>query len=100
MLWSASAMAQATIAPPLVGFFRDSRSHLRRIFGVRGAFILGKAEISGVESFAFSGRFGLVKTELELLILDEAGRLVRSEAAPAGAALFAFDSDGAPALCY
>lgn len=94
------AFAQSAIAPPLLGIMRDSGNQLRRVFGVAGAFALSDAEQRDISGVAFSGRFGLVKTGSQVLVLDERGAVVRSLPAPQGKALFAFDAAGRPGLCY
>lgn len=104
--WAASlggcsgASAQSHIGPPFIGLLRDSHRQVRRVFGITGNFIVGEAEASGVISMAFSGRAGLAKTEDSLLLLNQAGAVVRRLSAPPGAALFAFTANGNPALCY
>jgi hypothetical protein len=101
LLSSVTVLAQPTITPPSVGIVRDFSGGLHAMVGVPGNFVaLDDGAIPGVISAAFSGSAGLVKTEQELLVLDSARHIVNRYDAPAGRALFAFDSNGAPALAY
>jgi hypothetical protein len=99
-LCAMSLAAQTAFSPPLIGVFTDTRQQMRRVYGIAGNFIVGGAERRNILAAAFSGRSGMIKTANEVLVLDERGQVVWSMAAPAGPALFAFNSDGSPALTY
>lgn len=96
----AAALAQPAIEPPSMGAVRDGSGRLQTVMGVPGNFMLAGAGISGVISAAFSGSAGLVKTDTELVVVNARCEVVERSEAPAGPALFAFDSTGAPALVY
>jgi hypothetical protein len=104
-LMSAGGWAQPTIAPPLLGFVEDAAHLLRPAYGLAGNFILGPA-VSGtigdgkIVSEAFSGSFGLLKTDSSLAAFDSHGRLLASMHVAAGPALFAFSPGGTTALAY
>ncbi len=98
LLSISAAWAQTSLAPPQVGFIRDSGNALRPVYGIAGNFVLGPAASTGVVSAAFSGSFGWVKTDSTLLVTDRLGQALTSMDAPAGPALFAFSQDGAPSL--
>jgi hypothetical protein len=98
-LWAAAAPAQS-LTPPLAGLISDSNHRLHRVFGVAGNFILGAEPAAEVQSSAFSGRFGLVKTPGAVLTLDHRGEVIQTSPAPEGPAVFAFDGRGTPALAY
>jgi hypothetical protein len=98
-LWTAAALAQS-FTPPLAGIARDSRNQVRRIYGVAGSFIVSRTPLAEARSAAFSGRFGLLKTEDAVVTINEDGEVLGSAAAPEGDALFAFDARGFPALAY
>ncbi len=91
---------QPVIAPPQVGWVRDANSGLRPVTGLAANFILGDSVTDGVLSSAFSGSFGIVKTDASLRVLDRAGQTVFRMDAEAGPALFAFSDDGVPAFVY
>lgn len=92
--------SQPAIAPPQLGWVRDSNSGLRPVTGLAANFILGDSAADGVVSSAFSGSFGIVKTGTSLSVLDRDGQTVFRADAEAGAALFAFADDGTPAWVY
>ena len=97
----AALLAQRTIAPPAVGMVRDSSGAMHAVVGVAGNFVLLDASgIANAVSASFSGSAGLVKTDSEVLVLDATGQIANRYDATAGPALFAFDSNGAPALAY
>ena len=98
-LWTVVAYAQGLTAP-LAGVIRDSQANIRPVIGIAGNFLLGNAQFAAARSAAFSGRFGLVKTDDRVLVLDEHGQLIDSTSAPEGDAIFAFDREGRPALAY
>ena len=95
---------QPGIAPPQLGWVRDSNHGLRPVTGLAANFILGDSVTDGVISSAFSGSFGIVKTDSTVSVLDRDGHLVSQLVFPgdadAGPALFAFSNDGAPAFVY
>ncbi len=92
--------SQPAIAPPQLGWVRDANSGLRPVTGLAANFILGDSVTDGVVSSAFSGSFGIVKTDASVSVLDRDGQTVFRADAEAGAALFAFADDGTPAFVY
>jgi hypothetical protein len=92
--------AQSAIAPPRIGFIQDSTHSLRPVYGLAGNFVLGDAAVANIEAASFSGSFGILKDSSTLTVIDGQGRLVASQDAPLGPALFAFSRTGAPALAY
>jgi hypothetical protein len=104
-LVSLSAWAQPAIAPPQLGFVEDSTSTLRPAYGIAGNFVLGRAVpgeigVDKIVTEAFSGSFGLLKTDSSLASFDSLGKLLGSMDAEPGPALFAFSPDGTTALAY
>jgi hypothetical protein len=95
-----SAWAQPALAPPQLGFVRDSASALRPVYGVTGSFILGSPLAGKIVSEAFSGSIGLLKTDSSLAAFDSTGKQLASIAAAGGPALFAFSPGGSTALAY
>ena len=91
---------QPAITPPQLGWVRDENSGLRPVTGIAANFIVGDSVTDGVISSAFSGSFGIVKTDASLSVLDRDGQTVFRTDAEAGPALFAFSDDGAPAFVY
>ncbi len=89
---------QSTLGPPQVGYVRDEGGFYRAVWGIAGNFHLGEVVLYDVLGAAFSGRFGLLKTEDQVLVVDALASVVgRVEAGP-GRAWFAFAGDGSPAL--
>jgi hypothetical protein len=99
-LLSSAGWAQRSLAPPQVGFMQDSQGGIRPVTGLAGNFLVGRAASTGIVSAAFSGSFGMLKSDSALTVIDQQGRTVMSVDAPAGPALFAFAIDGSPALAY
>jgi hypothetical protein len=99
-LISTAAWAQRSLAPPQVGFIQDGHGQIHIVNGVAGNFLVGAAVSSGIISAAYSGSFGLLKSDSALIVVDRQGRGVASVVAPNGPALFAFAADGSPALAY
>jgi hypothetical protein len=99
-LLSAGAWAQPAIAPPQLGFVEDSASLLRPAYGIAGNFVLGPAVSGAVVPEAFSGSFGLLKTDSSLAAFDPQGKRLASMDAAPGPALFAFSPGGTTALAY
>ena len=97
---AASAWAQPAIAPPQVGFMQDATGSVRAVYGLAGNFLTGDPIASGVISAAYSGSFGLAKTDSTILITDAQGQAIAASDALPGPALLAFASDGKPALVY
>ncbi|MGD0131637.1 MAG: hypothetical protein ABSE57_06305 [Bryobacteraceae bacterium] len=95
-----SARPQPAIAPPQLGFVRDSAWGLRRVYGVTGSFVLGSPLAGKIVSEAFSGSIGLLKTDSSLAAFDSTGKRLASINAAGGPALFAFSSGGSTALAY
>lgn len=99
-LASATAWAQPALAPPMLGFVEDSASALRPVYGVTGNFIVGPSVAAKIVSEAFSGSFGLLKTDSSLAAFDSQGNLLASIDTAPGPALFAFSPNGATGLAY
>ena len=97
---STAAWAQHALAPPQVGFIQDSRREIRPVIGLAGNFLVGRAASSGIVSAAFSGSFGMLKSDASLSVIDQTGHAIVSVDAPPGPALFAFSANGSPALAY
>jgi hypothetical protein len=95
-----SAWAQPAIAPPRVGFMQDATGSVRAVYGLAGNFLTGDPIAAGVISAAYSGSFGWAKTDSSVIVTDAQGQAIAASDAPAGPALFAFASDGKPALVY
>ncbi len=100
LLVSTLAWPQASLEPPLIGHVVDSARSLRAVQGLAGAFALGPAVQDGVLSAASSGRYALVKTAHQIVAFGPSGAVIARYPAPAGGALFAFGTDGAPAFAY
>jgi len=100
LLACALAMAQQGLTPPQIGFFRDSANNLRRLHGISGTFWLGNVTASGVSGAASSGRSAMIVSWQGIRVLDASGRPVGRAWPSAGPALFAFTSEGAPALAW
>jgi hypothetical protein len=99
-LVSTAAWAQRSLAPPQVGFIQDGHGQIHIVNGLAGNFLVGAAVSSGIISAAYSGSFGLLKSDSALIVVDQQGRGVASVVAPNGPALFGFAADGSPALAY
>ncbi len=105
LVTAAGAWAQPAIAPPLLGFVEDRACQLRPAYGLAGNFILGPAAEGKIGngkilSAAFSGSFGLLKTDSSLAAFDSHGGLLATMKVAAGPALFAFSPGGTTALAY
>jgi len=96
----ATIWAQPALTPPQLGFMQDSGNSLRPAFGIAGNFVLGDSLSSTVVSSAFSGSFGLVKTDDSLTVIDRRGQVIASTESQPGSALFGFSRSGAPAFVY
>jgi hypothetical protein len=94
------AWAQPSFAPPQLGFIQDGARTLRPLYGVTGDFVLGPSITGDIQSEAFSGSIGLVKTDSLLAAFDAAGKFLTAINTSAGPALFAFSPDGRTALAY
>ena len=92
--------AQSGIAPPQLGFVEDSALALRPAYGVTGNFILGPAMAANIESAAFSGSLGLLKSASSLAAFSAQGKLLASTDVAGGPALFAFSPTAGAALAY
>lgn len=92
--------AQTALRPPQMGFTATSDGSVRPLYGVAGSFVLGLPVAEKALSEAFSGSFGLLKTDSTLSAFDAQGRTLASIDAASGPALFGFSSDGASALAY
>jgi hypothetical protein len=99
-LATTAAWAQRSLAPPQVGFIQDSHGQIHIVNGLAGNFQVGVAVSSGIISVAYSGSFGMLKSDSALIVVDRQGRGVASVVAPNGPALFGFAADGSPALAY
>ncbi len=94
------AWAQSATEAPRIGFMQDAGGSVRPVLGVTANFVLGDSIAEGVISAAFSGMFGMVKTDSTLLVMDRQGVVLSVMDAPPGPALFAFSQEGKPALVY
>jgi hypothetical protein len=94
------AWAQTALSPPQAGFMRDAADSMRPVYGIAGNFLLGDSVAAGVVAAAYSGSYGLVKTGSAVVVIDKAGLIIASSAAPDGPALFAFARNGEPTLAY
>lgn len=99
-LSSALAMAQPAISPPGVGAILNSSGSLHGVIGLSGNFVFLDTGISNIRSAAFSGSAGLLKTDMEILVLDAANQVASRYSAPGEHALFAFDVHGQAAFAY
>jgi hypothetical protein len=99
-LLSAGTWAQSGIAPPQLGFVEDSASALRPAYGLAGNFILGPSVAAKIVTEAYSGSFGLLKTDSSLAAFDSQGKLLATMDAASGPALFAFSPTGSTGLAY
>jgi hypothetical protein len=97
---AAVAWGQTAVTVPQAGFMRDSANSLRPVYGIAGNFLLGAPVATGVVSAAYSGLCGLIKTDSTVVVIDRAGSIAASIAAPEGPALFAFARIGDSALTY
>jgi hypothetical protein len=84
------------VSGPLIGYVRDGRGHLRPVYGVSGAFVVGESIRHEVVAASFSGVAGLAKTDGALLVY-RGGALAETLDAPRGSASFGFDAKGLPA---
>jgi hypothetical protein len=100
LLAAVAVWAQPALSPPQIGYIQDSQNSIRPVYGIAGNFVLGDATSQGVASAAFSGSFGLLKTDSAVYAVDRQGQVLASADAPAGAALFAFSRSGPPAFAY
>src|SRR5579863_2163733 len=99
-LVTTAAWAQRLLAPPQVGFIQDGHGQIHIVSGLAGNFLVGEAVSSGIISAAYSGSFGLLKSDSALIVVDQQGHGVASVVAPNGPALFGFAADRSPALAY
>jgi hypothetical protein len=97
---AALASAQPGILPPRIGFVYGATHSIRPMFGIAANFIAGDPIAADVVSSAFSGSFGLLKTEDTVIVMDASGQTIVTLDAPSGSALFGFSRDGAPALAF
>ena len=79
---------------------QDGGNSFRPVYGIAGNFLVGDPAASSVVSAAFSGLFGMLKTDSTLVVTGTRGQAIASQDAPPGPALFAFSADGSPALAY
>jgi hypothetical protein len=100
LCFSMAVWAQHALTPPEVGYLLDGHNHVYPVNGLAGNFVLGRAAGSGINSAAFSGVFRLLKTDSAVSVVNQQGSIVGRTEAPAGPALFAFSSDGSPAVVY
>ncbi len=100
LLLAPCVWAQSGIAPPQLGFVEDSALALRPAYGVTGNFILGPAMAANIESAAFSGSLGLLKSASSLAAFNAQGKLLASTPVAEGSALFAFSPGGGSGLAY
>jgi hypothetical protein len=94
------AWGQPGPTAPTAGVVRDAKDAMRMVWGVRGNFLLSPPMLEATRTVAFSGRFAMVKTASEILVLDASMRAVARAPTKDGPALLAFTRDGAPLLAY
>jgi hypothetical protein len=99
-IMAGAAWAQTALTPPQVGFMQDAANSVRPVYGIAGNFLPGNPVAGGVVSAAYSGSYGLFKTNSAIIVSDRAGSIVASNAEPDGPALFAFTRSGKPALVF
>jgi hypothetical protein len=92
-----AASAQQGIAPPQLGFIAAADRSLRPVLGFPGNLLLGSAAADNIQSAAWSGSYGLAKSD-DLLMAFDGTHMLGSIDVSRGPALFAFHSDGSPAL--
>ncbi len=97
---AAAVHAQPALAPPQLGFIKDGAGSFRTVLGIAGNFVLGETTLGAVADAAYSGSFGLLKTDTAIIATDNQGHAIASTDAPAGPASFAFQKDGSPAFAY
>src|SRR6266404_690954 len=95
-----SAWGQSGITAPSLGFVRDPQGSLRAVTGLAGNFLLSDSCADGIDSVAFSGTSGFLKTGSRLDVLERQGESIFSVDVPDGPVLFAFSSRGGPALVF
>ncbi len=100
LLGAAVAAAQSPLDRPRIGYMVDGGGALRAVYGTAANFILGEALSSGNTSCASSSSSALVKTPEEVILVDAGGEISNRWALAGSEALFAFHSDGAPALVF
>ncbi len=100
IVMTSAVCGQSSLTPPEIGFVQDCRGALRPVRGLAGNFLVDRAGSPRVVSAAFSGSFGLVKSDSALAVIDKQGREITRVDAPRGPALLAFSADGRPALAY
>ncbi len=92
--------AQSSLTMPCLGKLVDPAGSLRDLCGVSGSLLLSEPATGSeaVISAGFSRRAGFIKTARSLKIFE--GTVSWEIPAIAGAALFAFQSNGTPAFAY
>lgn len=94
------AAAQTAVSVPAIGMVRDGDGSVRPVLGTAGNFLTGDAVATGVVSAAFAGVSGFIKTDSELLVVDEQMHVIAHYDAPPGRATFRFSVTGRPAVVY
>ena len=92
--------AQSGLAPPEIGYLRDSAGNVRPLLGISGTFWLEASVLPDASGVASSGRASMIATRYGLCVLDASGRAIGRIWPAAGPVLFAFTSTGAPALAW
>jgi hypothetical protein len=100
MLASAAAWAQSGLSEPQIGFMLDAAGTVRRVAGIAGSLIVRGAVAGPVLDCAFSGALGVAKLASSVVVVDASGKVVSSDPAPAGHALFGFSRDLQSAVAY
>ena len=100
LVLAATGWAQPALAPPQIGFVQDGANSFRPVLGLAGNFILAEPVFANVSSAAYSGSFGLLKTDTSVIATDSQGQVRNATDAPRGPANFAFFRDGSPAFAY
>jgi hypothetical protein len=100
LLFALSVWGQSGLTAPSLGFIRDPQGSFRAVSGLGGNFLLSDSSTDGVDSAAFSGTSGFLKTGSRLDVLERQGEVLFSVDVPDGPVLFAFSSRGGPALVF
>src|SRR5579864_2698828 len=92
--------AQTVLTAPQAGFMQDASHSLRPVYGIAGNFLLGDPVAVEVISAAYSGSYGLIKTDSAVAVIDKTGSIAACVAMSDGPVLYAFATTGEPALVY
>lgn len=91
---------QAQIKAPQMGAVRCADGSVRRVYGVPGAFVLGKPFAASATAVSFSEKAGIVATSSAVLLVDASGKVIGDWAmADAGAAV-GLEADPSSAVAW